>query len=125
MVFSKMVGLAVGGPAFGDFKVQVLPPAIDGMAFALGALAVVVAPNLEGMAQLIHILVASRSIPEPEEPGQAVADGVQVIVQQARPTGRLQGKPVGLVLNKGFNPIGFDVGKDLQLPRPSVESPGT
>jgi hypothetical protein len=76
------------------------------------------------MAQLIHILVASRSIPEPEEPGQAVADGVQVIIQQARPTGRLQGKPVGLVLNKGLNTIGFNVGKDLQLPRLQAKALG-
>ena len=67
--FEQVVGLAVVGPAFGDLNVEILSPALDGVAAAFGSLAMVIAANFHRMAQGLHVLVARCAIPEPEEPG--------------------------------------------------------
>ncbi|MBE9157080.1 hypothetical protein IQ265_09610 [Nodosilinea sp. LEGE 06152] len=68
------------------------------------------------MAQGVHVLVAGGTIPEPEEPGQAAADGIEGIVEQAGAAAGLQGQAVPHVFDKGLNAVGFDVGEDFELP---------
>ena len=67
--FEQVVGLAVVGPAFGDLNVEILSPALDGVAAAFGSLAMVIAANFHRMAQGVHVLVSRCAIPEPEEAG--------------------------------------------------------
>jgi hypothetical protein len=53
------------------------------------------------MVQGVHILVVGAWSQSQKKRARLLPRGVQVIIQQAGAAGRLQGQPVGVVLNKG------------------------
>jgi hypothetical protein len=126
--FEQMVGLAGAAPAVVDFGFEVLPPGFAagaGLALFFAPFAVVVAANLEGVAQFVEVLLGGGLLPLVQEVGRGDRYGVEVVVEEAGVGVGLQGQAVAVVVDDSLVAVGFDVGELFELAVGELEALGS